>query len=72
MRKYQIVNKSDSASLKDVLVKDGQVLVPFVESIERTEQALDEVIDEAGRATIEAVLHLSAQKIAGEKHPRRV
>ena len=71
MKKYQIANKNDSRSLKDCLVKEGQVLLPLVESIERTEKALDEVIDEAGRATIEAVLHLSAQKIAGEKHPGR-
>jgi len=37
--------------------------------IERTEKALDEVIDEAGRATIEAILELSARSVAGEKHP---
>ncbi|MGH9316744.1 MAG: IS256 family transposase [Thermoanaerobaculia bacterium] len=71
MRKYQIVNRNDSLALKDFLVKEGQVLLPFVESIERAEKALDEVIDVAGRATIEAVLQLSARKIAGEKHPGR-
>jgi putative transposase len=69
MRKCQIVNRNDSPALKDFLVKEGQVLLPFVESIERAEKSLDEVIDVAGRATIEAVLQLSAKKIAGEKHP---
>lgn len=71
MGTYQIVSRNNSLALKDFLVKEGQVLLPFVESIERAEKALDEVIDVAGRATIEAVLQLSAKKIAGEKHPGR-
>lgn len=71
MRKYQIVRRNDSPSLKEFLVKEGQVLLPFVESIERTGKALDEVIDIAGRATIEAVLALSARNVAGDKHPGR-
>ena len=71
MGKYQIVNRNDSPALEEFLVKEGQVLLPFVESIERAENSLDEVIDFAGRATIEAVLQLSATKVAGEKHPGR-
>ncbi len=71
MGKYQIINRKNSTGLKEFLVKEGQVLLPFVESIERAEKALDEVIDEAGRATIEAVLELSARNVAGEKHPGR-
>ena len=71
MGKYQIINRKNSSGLKEFLVKEGQVLLPFVESIERAEKALDEVIDEAGRATIEAVLELSARNVAGEKHPGR-
>ena len=38
-----------------------------MESIEKAEKALNEVIDEAGRGTIEAVLELSARNVAGEK-----
>ncbi len=69
MSKYQILNGKNKKALKEHLVKEGQFLLPLVESIERTEKALDEVIDEAGRATIEAILELSAQSVAGEKHP---
>ena len=69
MGKYQIVKRNDSLALKEFLVKEGQVLLPLVESIERTEKALEEVIDDAGRATIEAILELSARRVAGEKHP---
>jgi len=36
--------------------------------IEQAEMAVDELIDVAGRATIEAVLTLSAQELAGPKH----
>lgn len=69
MSKYQILNGKNKKSLKEHLVKEGQFLLPLVEMIERTEKALDEVIDEAGRATIEAILELSARSVAGEKHP---
>ena len=71
MSKYQIFNgkKKNKRALKEYLVKEGQFLLPLVESIERSEKALDEVIDDAGRATIEAILELSAQSVAGEKHP---
>lgn len=69
MSKYQIVGRKNKKALKEHLVQEGQFLLPLMESIERTEKALDEVIDEAGRATIEAILELSAQSVAGEKHP---
>ncbi len=41
----------------------------MLELIEQAEMAVDELIDVAGRATIEAVLNLSAQELAGPKHP---
>ncbi len=41
----------------------------MLDLIEQTEMAVDELIDVAGRATIEAVLTLSAQEVAGPKHP---
>jgi putative transposase len=69
MSKYQIFDGKNKKALREYLVKAGQFLLPLVESIERSEKALDEVIDDAGRATIEAILELSAQSVAGEKHP---
>jgi transposase-like protein len=59
----------DKEQLARVLAKEGQFLLPLVGLIERAEMAVDEVIDVAGRATIEAVLELSAQQVAGPKHP---
>ena len=68
-RDYQIVDKANSKKLADFLCKDGQLLLPLVELITDTEMALDELIDLTGRAAIEAVLTLSAQELAGPKHP---
>ena len=66
---YQIIDKTDSKKLTEFLCKEGQLLLPLVEMITHTEMALDELIDLTGRAAIEAVLTLSAQEIAGAKHP---
>jgi len=66
---YQIANKTDSRKIAEFLSKDGQLLLPFLELICNTEQAVDELIDVVGKAAIEAVLLLSAQQIAGPKQP---
>lgn len=68
-RDYQIIDKTDSKKLTEFLCQEGQLLLPLVELITHTEVALDEVIDITGRAAIEAVLTLSAQEVAGLKHP---
>src|SRR3989454_12273912 len=41
----------------------------MMELIEQSQVALDEVIDVAGRAMIEALLRLSAEGMAGPPHP---
>ena len=66
---YQVVSRSDRRALAEFLSKEGQLLLPMLELIEQAELAVDELIDVAGRATIEAVLTLSAQQLAGPKHP---
>ena len=47
----------------------GQGLLPMVDLIEQSRIAVDELIDVAGRATIEAVLQLSAEQVAGPRTP---
>ncbi len=69
---YQIASKTDSRKIAEFLSKDGQLLLPFLELICNTEQAVDELIDVVGKAAIEAVLLLSAQQIAGPKQPGKV
>lgn len=69
---YRIVDRKDVASsreLSDFLAKEGQLLLPILELIQQAELAVDELIDVAGRATIEAILTISAEQIAGPKQP---
>lgn len=65
---YQIISKKNSRELAKFLSKEGQLLLPMLELIEQAEAAVDEVIDVVGRASIEAILLLSAQQVAGTQH----
>ena len=81
--RYHVVSTQDSPStldssaLADVLAKDGQLLLPMLDLIENAQCAIDDLIDVMGRATIEAVLLMSAAQLAGtqaagqEVRPRR-
>jgi putative transposase len=68
-RAYQVVERKDSQALTEFLAGEGSALLPFVELIQQTELAVDDLVVAAGRSAIEAVLTLSAQQIAGPKHP---
>ena len=71
---YKIVSGAstpNSRELADWLAKDGQLLIPLVELLEKGERAIDEVIDVMGRATIEAVLQMSVAQVAGPKEQGR-
>jgi len=68
--RYQIFDQDspvDSQQLAAFLAKDGQLLLPMVELVEQAQCAVDEVIDVMGRATIEAILQMSAEQLAGPK-----
>lgn len=66
---YHTIHKNDTQALVHFLRKNGQALLPLVELIEQSKLAVDELIDVLGRASIEAVLQLSAEAIAGPPHP---
>lgn len=68
--RYQIVSADANLNSKELarfLVKEGQLLLPMLELIEQAECAIDELIDVMGRATIEAVLRMSAEELAGPR-----
>jgi putative transposase len=71
--RYQVFDKQDtpttldSSALASFLAKDGQFLLPMLGLIENAQCAIDDLIDVMGRATIEAVLLMSAAQIAGPK-----
>src|SRR5262249_61309394 len=62
--------ETNAQRLAEFFSRHGQGLVPMVDLIEQSRMAVDELIDVAGRATIEAVLQLSAAQVAGARPPR--
>ena len=66
-RSYQVAEEKDSQALAEFLAQEGQFLLPMVQLIEDAELAVDDLIDVMGRATIEAVLLLSGEQVAGPK-----
>jgi putative transposase len=72
-QRYHVVPLPDSPSaldqrrLAEVLAQDGQLLLPMLDLIENAQFAIDDLIDVMGRATIEAVLLMSAAQVAGPK-----
>jgi transposase-like protein len=68
-RRYHTIDNQGKANhrrLADFLTRHGQLLLPMVELIAQSRMAVDELIDLLGRASIEAVLGLSARQVAGE------
>jgi transposase-like protein len=60
---------SNRKRLAEFFSRHGQGLLPMVDLIEPSRLAVDELIDVAGHATIEAVLQLSAEQVAGPRTP---
>jgi transposase-like protein len=68
-RSYHTVDKQGRVGerkLAEFLVRNGQALLPMMELIEQSRMAIDELIDVMGRASVEAILGLSARQVAGE------
>lgn len=69
---YHIVNREEktaTASIEQFARSNGQLLLPLLELITQARVAVDEVISSIGRKTIEAILSLSAEQVAGEPTP---
>jgi len=57
--------KVNEQKLAEFLTKNGQQILPMVELITQSRMAIDDLVDVVGRATIETVLQLSAEQVAG-------
>ena len=69
-RSYHTIDKQGKVGerkLTEFLVHNGQALLPMLELIEHSRMAVDERIEVMGRASIEAVLELSARQVAGAR-----
>jgi len=74
-RNYHTLNSQTSVNeekLSTFLKKNGQHLLPMVDLITQSRLAIDELIDSVGRATLETVLEVSAEQVAGTRHPGKV
>ena len=66
-KSYEVGDKADRRAMTEFLRREGQFPLPMVELVEQAEFAIDGVIEVIGRATIEAVLDMSAEAVAGPK-----
>jgi len=64
----EVMDKRNKRALREYLVKNSQALLPMVELVTEARQAVDEFVDVLGRATLEVVLELSAERVAGPRH----
>jgi putative transposase len=64
--------KVNERELAEFLTKNGQPLLPMVELVAQARMAIDDLVDVVGRATIEAVLRLSAEQVAGPPQQGRM
>jgi len=74
-RSYHAINKQGKVGerkLAEFLVRNGQALLPMLELIQESCLAIDELIDVMGRASVEAVLELSARQVAGPPQQGKV
>ena len=59
--------KINERKLAEFLGKNGQQLLPMVELIEQSRLAVEDLIDCVGRVTIQTVLRMSAEQVAGAR-----
>lgn len=69
---YQIVTraaKESAAVIEQFCKANGQILLPIVNIIQSASQVVDTVVHEVGVKTLELILTLSAEQVAGPRTP---
>jgi putative transposase len=69
---YQIVTraaKESAAVIEQFCKANGQILLPIVNVIQSATQVVDSVVHEIGVKTLEVILALSAEQVAGPRTP---
>lgn len=72
---YQIVTraaKESAAVIEQFCKANGQILLPIVNMIQSASQVVDGVVHEIGVKTLELILALSAEQVAGPRTPGKV
>ena len=73
-RPYHIVSRDEktaTVSIEQFAKANGQLLLPLLELVSQARVAVDEVISSIGRKTIETILTLSAEHVAGSRRRER-
>lgn len=69
---YQIVTraaKESAAVIEQFCKANGQILLPIVNMLQSASQVVDNVVHEIGVKTLEVILALSAEQVAGPRTP---
>jgi len=64
---YQIAQKKETRRIAEFMAANAQAVLPMLDLIEESMIAIDDLVETLGRATIEAVLLVSATNVAGER-----
>lgn len=67
--KLRLVGKRDTEALAACFVDQGQVLLPLLELVQDAKASIDELMNGAARQFVEQLLVVSAEEVAGRKHP---
>ncbi len=71
-RPYHIVTRAgreSAAVIEQFCRSNGQILLPIVNLIQNASQVVESVIHEIGHQTLEMILVLSAEQVAGPRTP---
>ena len=66
---FKLIAKHDTQRLAACFAEQEQVLVPLLALIEDAKASIDELMSDTARAFVEQLLIVSAQEVAGWKHP---
>ena len=73
-KSYHIVTRAareSAAVIEEFCQANGQILLPIVNMIQSASQVVETVIYEIGHHTLEQILALSAEQLAGARTPRQ-
>ena len=71
---YQIVTRATKESatiVEEFCQRNGPALLPLINVIESASQQVESIIHEVGVQTVEMILKLSAEQVAGPRTPGR-
>ena len=69
--KARVIGKANAAMAQPLLIAHPQAALPLLEMIGQAQLSIEDLLGQVSRQFIEELLVLSAQSIAGQKHPGR-